>query len=117
MLFCISIFIGISVLNSNALMTLICSRHDCEQELIKIRKQVENLNKQLAVNLKKIKTVETTLQNNEAEFEMLQVGSQTINKVLFWLAQVSFHAVSQHTVTGTLHSAKAHICHTEVPVI
>lgn len=56
-------------------MTLICSRHDCEQELIKIRKQIENLNKQLAVNLKKIKTVETALQNNQAECEILQVGS------------------------------------------
>jgi len=56
-------------------MTLICSRHDCEQELIKIRKQIQNLNKQLAVNLKKIKNVETALQNNEVEFEILQVGS------------------------------------------
>jgi hydrogenase maturation factor HypF (carbamoyltransferase family) len=56
-------------------MTLICSRHDCEQELIKIRKQVENLKKDLAVNLKKIKTVETTLQTNQEEFEILQVCS------------------------------------------
>lgn len=64
-----------SVLNSYASMTLICSRHDCEQELIKIRKQIQNLNKQLAVNLKKIKNVETALQNNEVEFEILQVGS------------------------------------------
>lgn len=75
MLFYIGIFIGVSVLNSYALMTLICSRHDCEQELIKIKTRVENLNKQLAVNLKKIKTVETALQNNELEFEILQVGS------------------------------------------
>lgn len=70
-------YIGIcvSVLNSCASMTLVCSRHDCEQELINIRKQIENLNKQLAVNLKKIKTVETALQNNQVEFENLQVGS------------------------------------------
>jgi hypothetical protein len=75
MLFYIGLFIGVSVLNSYASMTLICSRHNCEQELIKIRKQVENLNKQLVVNLRKIKTVETALQNNQVQFEILQVGS------------------------------------------
>jgi hypothetical protein len=73
MLFYVSLYSGVSVPNTYVSMNFICSRHDCEQELIKIRKQIEDLNKELAVNLKKIKTVEATLQTNQEEDENFQV--------------------------------------------
>jgi hypothetical protein len=50
-----------------------CSSHSCEQELIKIMKQVEVLKKELELNLNKIKTVKETLKTNEEELEILQV--------------------------------------------
>jgi hypothetical protein len=61
-------------LNIDMPMVLICSSHGYEQDITKIRKQVEEvLKKELEANLEKIKAVEAALQINQEELEILQV--------------------------------------------
>jgi hypothetical protein len=62
-------------LNTNVPVNLVCFSHVCKQKLVKTRKQVEVLKKQLESNINKLKAVEATLQTNEEELEILQVRS------------------------------------------